>query len=201
MRRLLLLRHASTAAVRRAAFPLDEPLDAAGVAAASALAGRLGRGEAMSSPALRARATAEAAGLVAAAEVGALAECDFGAWGGRTLAEVWESDPAAAEAWMTAPDAAPHGGESLSELLERVGEWLAGQVDLDGRGLAVTHGGVIKAAVVNALGAGFEAFWRVDALPLHVTELHGRDGRWTVARVNAPVGAVGEGDARAAVAA
>ena len=41
MRRLLLVRHASTAAVRAAAFGADEPLDAAGRAAAARLAARL----------------------------------------------------------------------------------------------------------------------------------------------------------------
>ncbi|MGI8845139.1 MAG: histidine phosphatase family protein [Thermoleophilaceae bacterium] len=186
MRRLLLLRHATTPAVRRSAFPLDEPLDAAGEASASALHGRLGRGDALSSPALRARATATAAGLDAVAEP-ALAECDFGSWAGRTLAEVWESEPADAEAWMTDPGAAPHGGESLLALLERIGRWLDSQAARDGRCVAITHGGVVKAAVVHALGADPLAFWRVDATPLHVTELHGRDGRWTLAAANAPV--------------
>ena len=152
MRRLLLVRHASTTAVHRAAFPVDEPLDAAGLAAASALAGGLGAGEALCSPALRARATAAAAGLDAR-PVPALAECDFGTWAGRTLAGVWEAEPAAVEAWMTDPAAAPHGGESLTAFLERVAAWLDAQAALDGRAVAVTHGGVIKAAV-TAPGGG-----------------------------------------------
>jgi len=194
MRRLLLVRHASTTAVHGAAFPVDEPLDAAGLAAATALAGSLGAGEALCSPAARARATAEAAGLDAR-PVPALAECDFGTWAGRTLAGVWEADPAAVEAWMTDPGAAPHGGESLSAFLERVAAWLDAQAALDGRAIAVTHGGVIKAAVVHALGAPPAAFWRVDAAPLHVTELHAHDGRFTVCRVNAPVASRGAGAA------
>ncbi|MGI8511640.1 MAG: histidine phosphatase family protein [Solirubrobacteraceae bacterium] len=172
--------------MRRSAFPLDEPLDAAGTAAASALVGQLGRGEALTSPALRARATAEAAGLDAA-KISVLSECDFGTWAGRTLADVWESEPAAAEAWMTDPAAAPHGGESLAAFLERVGTWLDEQVTREGRAVAVTHGGVVRAAVVHALGADPHAFWRVDSSPLHATELHGREGLWTLARVNAPV--------------
>ena len=188
MRRLLLLRHASTTAVRRAAFPVDETLDAAGLAAATALAGRLGEGEALCGPALRARATASAAGLDARVDPG-LAECDFGAWAGRTLADVWAVDPAATETWMTDAGAAPHGGESLTAFLARVGAWLDAQAALDGRAIAVTHGGVVKAAVVHALGAPPAAFWRVDVAPLHVTELHAHDGRWTVTRVNAAVGA------------
>jgi broad specificity phosphatase PhoE len=72
-------------------------------------------------------------------------------------------------------------------LLERVGGWLDGQAARDGRTIAVTHGGVVKAAVVHALAAPPDAFWRVDVAPLALTELHAHDGRWTVARVNAAV--------------
>jgi len=45
VRRLLLIRHASTDATRRSAFPLDEPLDAGALRDAAELRGRLGRGE------------------------------------------------------------------------------------------------------------------------------------------------------------
>lgn len=170
--------------MRRGSFPVDEPLDDAGRAAAAALAGRIGRGEAISSPALRARETAVAAALQADLEP-LIDECDFGSWAGRTLAQVHEQDPQAAGAWMTDPEACPHGGESLSALLARVGGWLDGQAALDGRGIAVTHSGVVRAAVVHALGAPAAAFWRVDVSPLALTELHAHDGRWTLARVNA----------------
>ncbi len=186
MRRLLLIRHADTEATRRAAFPLDESLDAAGLAAAGALAGRLGRGEALCSPALRARETARAAALEAAV-VPELRECDFGTWAGRTLAEIHVQDRAGARAWMTDPGARPHGGEPLTDLLTRVGAWLDVLAHKDGRAIAITHGGVVKAAVVHALDAPAAAFWRVDVAPLTVTELHGHDGHWTLTRVNAPV--------------
>jgi broad specificity phosphatase PhoE len=197
MRVLVLMRHASTTAVRRAAFPVDEPLDERGRAAALALDGCLGAGEALCSPALRAAETARAAGLEART-VTALDECDFGSWRGRTLADVWNEDPRAAETWMTDPAAAPHGGESLTRFLARVGVWLDEQATRDGRALAITHGGVVKAAVVHALGAPPEAFWRIDAAPLRVTELHAHDGRWTLTRCNAPAVAV---STRTAVAA
>lgn len=186
MRRLLLIRHASTDAVRRAAFPVDESLDAAGPEAAGGLAGRLGRGEALCSPARRARETARAAALDAEV-VPELGECDFGTWAGRTLAEIHEKDPAGAHAWMTDPQARPHGGESLADLLARVGAWLDAQAQQDGRAIAITHGGVVKAAVVHALGAPAAAFWRVDVAPLAVTELHAHDGGWTLRRINMPV--------------
>lgn len=90
---------------------------------------------------------------------------------------------------MTDPAARPHGGESLSALLARVGGWLDAQAALDGRAIAVTHAGVVKAALVYALDAPPAAFWRVDVAPLALTELHAHDGRWTVARVNADVAA------------
>jgi broad specificity phosphatase PhoE len=159
MRRLLLVRHASTEAVRSAAFGSDEPLDSRGREAASRL--RLPRvDEVLVSPALRARETAACAGLVPSGE--APAECEFGRWAGLTLRELAEREPDAVREWMTEPDAAQ-----------------------DGSAVAITHGGVIKACVVDALRAPAEAFWRVDVAPLATTELHAHDGRWTVTRVNA----------------
>ena len=182
MRRLLLVRHASTDAVRAAAFGADEPLDPRGREAAARL--RLPRvDEVLVSPALRARETAACAGLVASGD--APAECAFGRWAGSSLREVAEREPDAVREWMTDPDAAPHGGESLRELLERVGKWLRGQAALDGTAVAITHGGVVKACVVTALAAPPAAFWQVDVTPLAITELHAHDGRWTVTRVNA----------------
>lgn len=183
MRRLLLVRHAPTGATRAAAFPSDEPVDERGLAAAGALGPALpARLEALSSPALRCRQTAAAAGMVDPRLESAIAECDFGTWAGRSLEGI---EPDAAREWMTDPDACPHGGESLSDFAGRVGGWLDSQTQLDGGAVAVTHGGVVKAAVLCALGAPLEAFWRIDATPLAVTELHAHNGRWTVTRVNA----------------
>ena len=181
MRRLLLVRHASTRATRAAAFPVDEPLDEPGRAAAAALAAALpARCDVVCSPAARCLQTAEAAGLEARVDA-VLAECDFGSWAGLRLADV---DADGARAWMLDPDAVPHGGESLRAFAARVARWLDAEAERDGTALAITHGGVIKAAVAHALGAPLEAFWRIDAAPLSVTEVHAHDGRWTVARVN-----------------
>ena len=179
------MRHAATAATRAAGFPADEPLDARGRDAAAGLAAALpARFGALSSPARRCRETAAAAGLAAPAIEPALVECDFGAWAGRTLADVHAADADAVGAWMRDPDARPHGGESLRAFAGRVGGWLERQAAGDGCAVAVTHGGVVKAAVVRALGAPLEAFWRIDVAPLAITELHAHDGRWTVTRVN-----------------
>jgi len=187
VRRLLLVRHAATDATRAAAFPSDEPVDHRSLAAAGALGSALpGRVETLSSPALRCRQTAAAVGMADPQLEPAIAECDFGTWAGRSLKDI---EPSAAREWMTDPDACPHGGESLSDFAGRVGAWLDSQAQLDGGAVVFTHGGVVKAAVVRAVGAPLKAFWRIDAAPLAVTELHAHDGRWTVTRVNAQAGA------------
>ena len=97
---------------------------------------------------------------------------------GRCLSDVEPGDV------ITDPSATPHGGESLRAFAARVAGWLDAQAHLDGRAVAITHGGVVKAAVVHALGAPLEAFWRIDCAPLSITELHAHDRRWTVTRVN-----------------
>jgi broad specificity phosphatase PhoE len=186
--RLTLIRHAPSDATRRSAFPVDERLDARAREEARALAPRLGRFDAAwTGPALRAGETAEALGLQATV-ASELDECDFGSWRGRTLAELHADDPAAVAAWMQDPAAAPHGGESLLELLERVRGWLSARAGDGLRTVAVTHAGVIRAAVVCALDAPPLAFWRLDVAPLSRTVLHAHDGRWTVRGVNLPPG-------------
>ena len=207
MIRLLLVRHASTDAASSFAFPDDEPLDARGRESAAILAKALPRGcEAICSPALRCRQTAGAAGLRPRIEP-LVRECDFGRWAGRTLAEI---EPAEAGEWMRDPDRAPHGGETLRDFAARVARWLEAQIDpptrLKGAAepaarahrasrprdevarcrIVITHGGVVRAAVVHALGAPLDAFWRLDVAPLSVTELTGRAaGGWTLKRIGA----------------
>ncbi|HST39815.1 MAG TPA: histidine phosphatase family protein [Conexibacter sp.] len=204
MKRLLLVRHAATSATRAAAFPADEPIEEGAAALAAGLAALAARGrdaveeaagadatavprlDVLAGPALRCAQTAAAAQLAPRVEP-LLAECDFGAWAGRSLAELHADDPEAVGAWMGDPEAAPHGGESLRAFAARVAGWLDGQAAGDGATLAITHGGVVKAALVHALGAPLDAFWRIDVAPLAVTELHAHDGRWTITRTNCPL--------------
>ena len=184
--RLTLIRHAPSDATRRSAFPLDERLDARALDEARALRPRLDRADvAWSGPAARARQTAEALGLDAKVAP-ELDECDFGAWRGRTLAELDDEDPVGVAAWIEDAAAAPHGGESLLALLDRVRAWLDAHAGDGARVVAVTHAGVIRAALVCALEAPVQAFWRFDVAPLSRTVLHAHDGLWTVRGVNLP---------------
>ena len=183
--RLLLVRHAPTASTRRAAFSLDEALDEAGTRAASRLASSLPTrvDRCVSSPARRARQTAAAAGLVPDVDPD-LGECDFASWAGLTLEDIHGSDPEGLQSWFKDPEAAPHGGESLAHMVGRVQRFLGRIHGSDGTTAAFTHAGVIRAAVVLALQAPIDSFWRIDIAPLSTTELHANGDGWRVVGVN-----------------
>jgi broad specificity phosphatase PhoE len=80
--------------------------------------------------------------------------------------------------WLTDPTQAPHGGESVVDLLDRVAGWLASLEP--SRTVAVTHPAVVRAAILVALSAPPKSFWRIDIAPVSHTVLHLREGRWTL---------------------
>lgn len=183
--RLQLLRHGTTAAVRSAAFPLDEGLDDRGRAEARALRPHLLRDAVvLRSPARRAAETAAALGHPEAGVDDGLREAAFGHWAGRSLADVHAETPEPVVAWMTDPSFTPPGGESLEALTARVGEWMAAHAADEQALVAVTHGGVVRAAIAVALGAPASAAWRIDVAPGSLTELHAHDGRWRLVHSN-----------------
>ncbi|WP_105968085.1 histidine phosphatase family protein [Streptomyces geranii] len=179
--RVLLISPAISAALREARFDDDCPLDASGLRLARAAAGTLPPvSRVWVSPTVRCRETAAALGLDAGPEPGPAA-LDAGRWRGATLAEVTEKDPEGLARWLTDPLSAPHGGESVGTLCDRVARWLddtAAQVT--GRSVAVVEPEVVRAVTVRVLGAPESAFWRVDVPPLTVTEVSGRTGRWNL---------------------
>lgn len=178
--RLTLICHASTQAVRQAAFPADEPLDCHDQADAAELAKRLPSPDrCWTSPELRTRQTAELLKLDAVS-LSTLRDCDYGAWKGRAFEEVLAREPKAVEAWLRDPAAAPHGGESLLNLMQRIAQWLEGEKVMDRRSILVTHPSIVRAAIVHAIDAPAKSFWRVDVAPLSVTRLSGKDGRWNL---------------------
>ena len=185
--RLTLLCHASTDAVRRAAFPADEPLDERGAVQAADAASNLGSFDsAWTSPALRARQTAAALRLSAQDDV-ALRDCDFGRWSGLRLTDLQAREPDAVAAWIADPAVAPHGGESILDVLRRVGGWLDARREERGRGIAVTHPAVVRAAVIHVLGAPPQSFWRIDVEPLSITDLRRNGDRWTLRSSGCPL--------------
>src|SRR5689334_23413628 len=55
--------------------------------------------------------------------------------------------------WLTDPTRAPHGGESVVDLISRVGGWMDTLTARRGRLVAVTHPAVVRAAILVALDA------------------------------------------------
>ncbi|MDI3405937.1 bifunctional RNase H/acid phosphatase [Streptomyces cavernicola] len=172
---LVLLRHGETALTPEKRFSgsggSDPELSAIGreqaERVAAALAARGTVQEIVSSPLRRCRETADAVaarlGLGVTVEQG-LRETDFGVWEGLTFAEARERYPDELDAWLSAPDAAPPGGESFAEVATRVEEARARLVArYAGRTvLLVTHVTPIKTLVRLALGAPPQALFRME---------------------------------------
>ena len=178
--RLDLLAHGASAATRGAGFPDDNSLEASAVGALEALRGRLRPyAQVLTSPARAARETAAALGFDAEVEMG-LSDCDYGRWRGLASKDVAEREPDEFAAWLGDPVAAPHGGESFAVLIERIGAWLTQALARESATLAVTHAAVVRAAIVNVLGASSSSFARIDVAPLSLARLSGHAGRWNV---------------------
>jgi broad specificity phosphatase PhoE len=178
--RLTLVCHGSTDAVRAARFPIDEPLDDKGRARATQLARLLPSADRwLTSPELRTRQTADALHLDAEVQP-QLRDCDYGRWSGSTLDDVCGREPEAAAAWLSDAAAAPHGGESILSVMQRVANWLAAEQTQHRRSIVVTHATVIRSAIVHAIAAPPQSFWRIDVAPLSITRLSGDNGRWNL---------------------
>lgn len=184
--RLLALRHAPTAwnAAGRLQGRSDQPLSEAGRALARGwrLPDWAAAWPVLASPLRRTRETAEAMGLTPRAEP-ALLEMDWGAWEGRTLADLAaELGPALAANEARGLDFRPAGGESPRAVMARLEPWLAAR-GAEGRDLvAVSHKGVLRALLALATGWDFQgkppARLRAGQALLFTL---GRDGRLTFA--------------------
>jgi broad specificity phosphatase PhoE len=184
--RLVLVAHASTAATQEARFSRDEPLDARGREMAAAAETPRRFDLALRGPEKRCEETATTLGLQAAAHP-SLADLDLSGWRGRTLTSLEAEHPAELGAWLTDPSATPHGGESLSALVDRVSGWLNSLAPGPTRIVAVTHPAVVRAAVLHALGAPLACFWRLDVAPLTQTRLSHHSGRWQLRETGHPL--------------
>jgi broad specificity phosphatase PhoE len=128
----------------------------------------------LSSPARAAVRTAEALDVVPEIEP-ALRDREYGEWTGRRYAELAAEQPDAVRRWLTDPSWAPPGGESVEQLVDRVGEWLSGAEPA----VAVTHPAVIRAAVLHVLQAPPDSFRTIDVRPLTTARFSRHDDRWT----------------------
>jgi len=167
----VLLRHGQTpmSVQKRYAGRSDVPLTDVGVQQAAAAAKRLvsaGLDGIVTSPLLRTVQTAREVAAVSGAAVvtdDGFRETDFGAWEGRTFAEVRERWPAELSAWLADPEVAPPGGESFTDVSARVTAALH-RVLAARQGqtvLIVSHVTPIKTLVTAALLAPPAALYRM----------------------------------------
>ena len=150
--RLLLVRHGDTdwAAQRRHTGRTDVALNADGERRAAALRGHLpldGVVAVWSSPLVRARRTAELAGLVVDEVVDDLVEWDYGAAEGRTTAEIRTEQPG----WTVWDDPAPDG-ETAADVGARVDRVIERARSLDGTVVLVAHAHLLRILAVRWLG-------------------------------------------------
>jgi len=120
----------------------------------------------------------------------AFMEQNFGAWEGRRYAEVWDDLPP--DSWSSPGTIRPPGGESFSEVVERV----ARAIDrITGRlparhVICVAHAGVIRAALMHALKlqANSALLFQLDTLSVTCIDAYrpdpAADTFWTVQFVN-----------------
>jgi len=120
------------------------------------------------STAQRVRSTAEIieteVGLKAVPVEG-LNEWSVGDWEGRTYVDVKANDPEIYKAWSMNPiENAPPGGESITDLCTRIREHVKQLIkDNEGKTIAlVSHAGVIRSILVDALGMPIINFWRLS---------------------------------------
>ncbi|MFE3755275.1 histidine phosphatase family protein [Nocardia tengchongensis] len=176
--RLTLVTHAITDAVQGARFPADEPLNPLGSRSVEKAGGLPGPapGTVLHAPEVRAEQTCRALGFTGAPE-SALRDLDHGDWAGKSMDEL---APEQLMGWLTDPSYRDHGGESITDLLDRVGDWLHALAGSGDRIVAVTHPAFVRAAVLRTLNAPPESFWRIDIPPLSATTLHHRGPAWTL---------------------
>ncbi len=109
-----------------------------------------------------------------------LRNCDFGRWEGLRFQQLLLREPRKLVRWIRDPSSAPHGGESIPQVLERVAAWMHERSRDPGHTVAVTHAAVIRAAIVHVIQAQVPSFWRIDVLPLSRTEFRTNGRRWVL---------------------
>ena len=167
--RLTLICHARTVAQKLARFPTDEPLEMDWQSARGSRRAQFKTApRLLCGPELRTRQTAELFGSHAEV-VEALRDCDVGRWSGQRINDLQKSEAQWLQSWLADPTSAPHGGESVIQVTERVVAWLTTLQATPGHVVAVTHPFVIRAALTYVLRGS--AFNLIDVEPLSSVEL------------------------------
>ncbi|MFF7356241.1 histidine phosphatase family protein [Streptomyces filipinensis] len=162
---------------------LDSEYDPRGAGAASA--SLRPHSWAVRSPSSGSALTAAALGLAATSEP-VLRDIDYGAWRGGAVADIVAADPHGYSVWLTDPDAAPHGGETVRQLCRRAAAWLDGLPEETDAALVIAEPAVVRALLVHALSAPVRAFWTLRAPPLSTVCLTRHGDRWYIQSAETP---------------
>ncbi len=127
-------------------------------------------------PELRCEQTAIGLGWSSTSEED-LADLDLGSWAGADPMQVMATDPAAINNFFSFTSIRPPGGETVSELIERVGR-VCDRDWPDGRTLLVASPMVVRAAAVHLLGLPSSAFFSIDVEPLSALSCSAFGSRW-----------------------
>jgi probable phosphoglycerate mutase len=207
MTRILLIRHGHVDGIAPERFRghADLPLTSRGQAEARAVAARIAAAwrpsKVYTSPLARCVATgaAIAAACGAPTEVnGDLIDIDYGAWQGRSCAEVEQSEPKLYDAWRNTPHLVRFPqGDSLQDLAARTADAfrLALARHADETVVLVAHDSANRALLLQLLEQPLSAYWRLAQAPCCINEIEVTDGWPQVLRVNetAHLDAVGPG--------
>lgn len=182
LRRLTLIAQGATPTLRAMRFADDAGLEPGAAEAARALTLRV-PARVLSGPSRASQETAAALALVPEIDP-ALSDLDVGRWAGLGVEDLAAREPQNVAAWTTDLNARPHGGETLAELVHRMGRWLEEQLDVRST-LVIAPPLVVRAAVVAALDAPADALFRVDVPPLGRVMLVGDGRRWNLRELRA----------------
>ncbi len=173
-----LIRHGEPEGGRRYRGQIDDPLSATGWRQMwAAIGAEVPWTAVASSPLSRCRAFAERLAERHALPLSVdarLLEVGFGAWEGRTAAQLHAEDPDQIRRFYLDPvNARPAGAEPLADFRTRVVAAFEALVcqHAGGHLLVVTHAGVIRALVAHVLGAPLEAIYRIEVAYAALTRI------------------------------
>lgn len=165
-----------TLANRNSRFPFDDPLTETSLNQVRQLKECFGSfSKIWTAPELASQQTAQGLGL-RSETVAELAEPGYGTWAGIPIKKVVEQDEEALQRWLAGE--APPGGESIAQVMARAGAWLSLRVAEQGCQCAIVSSAVIRAIVIQRLGAPVSAFQQIDIQPLSMTLLRSNGKRW-----------------------
>lgn len=182
MTTLWLIRHGETDWNLQGRFQgvSDQPLNQNGETQARSLAGRLDkmRFDAMyCSDLIRVQRTAELAlnGNIDNLRLDArLQEFNFGRWEGLTWDGIREQDPAGLKQWINDREKNPHGGERISDMVNRLDNFLADLREKhsdDDHILIFAHGGALAVMICILMENDPERWWQYRFLNCALNEV------------------------------